>query len=416
MDRVRVVEARHVEPALQALHQIGARCRPRGHLGVDREGAPRVGGRQPVAGGTAAGARRRGAVPDNVPADARVHQRHRLAADAFVVERRGQAGRVTGVVANGDELAPDSPPRLEEGAPLLDRQRAEAQVSQHVQDVHHRVLGEHDRVVARLERDGPYGPPGCLGCLAAQRRRVDQGGVDRGRLRVAGAILRTHGDRDELAGGPRLGRPDPARARHGDGLHACRERAVGGDAGRVGSRDHRPNTRGAQLRGRRGRAVGKRAADGADRAGFGQARPVGCLLHQVADPPGRLRQPEEGVGVGSPGGRDGNSLAAHEAEVDPDVRLGHVLVDLRVGEARERGILGHHEDLGLGRPGRLGMAEDDLRDREAFRRRAAVPRLHRAHFMTPTWTLRNRAPEQACPTWPVCGGSPLPQFGVPSIT
>ena len=38
------------------------------------------------------------------------------------------------------------------------------------------------------------------------------------------------------------------------------------------------------------------------------------------------------------------------------------------------------------------------------------------HFPTPTWTLRKRAPGTAWPTWPVWPGSPLPQFGVPSIT
>ncbi len=337
-------------------------------------------------------------------------------ADALVVEQRGQAGRVTGVVADRDQLAPDPPLRLEEGATLLDCERAEAQVSQHVKDVRDRVLGEHNRVVAGLQRDRPRRSPGGFGRLAPQRGRVDGGGVDSGRLRVAGAVVRTHGNRDELAGGPRLGGPDPARVRHGNGLHVRGERAVGGDAGRVRGCDHGTYSLGAQLGGSGGRAVGKRTIHEADRAGLRQPHPVGRLLHQVADPPCRVRQPEEGIRIGSAGGRDTDPLATHEAEVDPDVRLGHVLVDLGVGEARERGILGHHEDLGLGRPGRLGMAEDDLRDREPFRRRPAGPHLDRAHFMTPTLTLRNRAPEQAWPTWPVCGGSPLPQFGVPSMT
>jgi len=38
------------------------------------------------------------------------------------------------------------------------------------------------------------------------------------------------------------------------------------------------------------------------------------------------------------------------------------------------------------------------------------------HFPTPTWTFRKRAPDTP---WPTCApwlGSPLPQFGVPSIT
>ena len=118
-----------------------------------------------------------------------------------------------------------------------------------------------------------------------------------------------------------------------------RERAVGGDAGRVGGRDHRPHTLGAQLRGRRGRAVGKRAADG---VGSGRAR-AGPIQSGVSSTRSLIRPAvsasrAEGVAVGSPGGRDADPLAAHEAQVDPDVGLGHVLVDLRVGEARERGV------------------------------------------------------------------------------
>ena len=45
---------------------------------------------------------------------------------------------------------------------------------------------------------------------------------------------------------------------------------------------------------------------------------------------------------------------------------------------------------------------------------ASPPRAY--HLPTPTWTSRKRAPGTACPTCPVWPGSPLPQFGVPSIT
>ena len=55
-------------------------------------------------------------------------------------------------------------------------------------------------------------------------------------------------------------------------------------------------------------------------------------------------------------------LPTHEAQVDDDVRLGHVLVDLAVGEAGQRGVLGHDEGLGLGRA------------RRASRMRRARPR------------------------------------------
>ncbi len=91
-------------------------------------------------------------------------------------------------------------------------------------------------------------------------------------------------------------------------------------------------------------------------------------------------------------------------------------MDLRVGKAGKRGILGVDEHLGLGRARVLGVAEDGLRDRKPLGGRPARPHLDGAHFITPTWTLRNRAPEQAWPTWPTWEGSPLPQFGVPSIT
>jgi len=166
----------------------------------------------------------------------------------------------------------------------------------------------------------------------------------------------------------------------------------------------------------RRRAGGERALHETNWAGLRQAGPVGRLLDEVADPPGGLREPSESLPVGAAGGRDRDPLPAHETETDPDVCLGDVLVDLRVGEARQGGVLGVDEHLGLGGAGDLGEVENDLRDLEPLCRRPAGPHLDGAHFITPTWTLRNRAPEQACPTWPVCGGSPLPQFGVPSIT
>ena len=48
--------------------------------------------------------------------------------------------------------------------------------------------------------------------------------------------------------------------------------------------------------------------------------------------------------------------------------------------------------------------------------RVPADAVRRAHATTPTRTLRNRAPDTPWPTCPAWPGSPLPQFGVPSIT
>ncbi len=89
-------------------------------------------------------------------------------------------------------------------------------------------------------------------------------------------------------------------------------------------------------------------------------------------------------------------------------------MDLAVGEARERGVAGHDERLGLAGTGRLGLPDDLLRQAER-RLRVAGDRVRAAHATTPTRTLRNRAPLTPWPTCPDWGGSPLPQFGVPHI-
>ena len=108
-----------------------------------------------------------------------------------------------------------------------------------------------------------------------------------------------------------------------------------------------------------------------------------------------------------------------EAEAQLGVRLLDVLVDLAVGEAGERGVLGGDQRLGLGRPlgrrqpdGFLGQGQPGPRVASS-----AVRPVARAvyHLPTPIWTSRNRAPLTAWPTWPTWPGSPLPQFGVPSI-
>ncbi len=113
--------------------------------------------------------------------------------------------------------------------------------------------------------------------------------------------------------------------------------------------------------------------------------------------------------VGPARRRDADPLADDEAEIAGRARLGDVLVDLAVGEPGQLGVVGRHQCLGLGRAGRRREGHCPLGDRQPLRGAVA------AQLSTPTWTFRKRAPETAWPIWPTWPGSPLPQFGVPSI-
>src|SRR4029079_5164924 len=80
-------------------------------------------------------------------------------------------------------------------------------------------------------------------------------------------------------------------------------------------------------------------------------------------------------------------------------------------------VPGAHQRLGLGRTRLRRRLDDPFAERE--RLGGGDPRVDRrgrvGHDITPTRTLRNRAPETPWPTCPVWPGSPLPQFGVPHI-
>ena len=65
-------------------------------------------------------------------------------------------------------------PGLPEGAVLLHREGGEAEVPEHVHQVHHRVVVEHDRVVAGRDVDRVGRRPGAVRGLAP-----DGGGIDR---------------------------------------------------------------------------------------------------------------------------------------------------------------------------------------------------------------------------------------------
>ena len=98
------------------------------------------------------------------------------------------------------------------------------------------------------------------------------------------------------------------------------------------------------------------------------------------------------------------------------LRLGDVLVDLAVGEPGQRGLLAGDQDLGLGDAVAGRQRERGLGQGEGVAGSIVVHRAPAYHLPTPTWTSRKRAPGTAWPTWPVWPGSPLPQFGVPSMT
>ena len=93
---------------------------------------------------------------------------------------------------------------------------------------------------------------------------------------------------------------------------------------------------------------------------------------------------------------------------------GDVLVDLGVREPGQRALAADDERLRLVRAGGLCRLDHALGEPQRVVR-VTADAVRRAHATTPTRTLRNRAPDTPCPTWPVCPGSPLPQFGVPHI-
>ena len=156
-------------------------------------------------------------------------------------------------------------------------------------------------------------------------------------------------------------------------------------------------------------ASGRRAVHVGDGGRTGQVDRLLCLRHEPRDAGRRLGQMPEGLVVGAVGGGAPHAPAVHEAQVDHRVGLGHVLVDLAVGEARQPRLGLDDEDLCLRRAKRIGVTQHPLGQLQA----AGVPRFAH-HLPTPTWTSRNRAPLAPWPTCPFWPGSPLPQFGVPN--
>ena len=353
-------------------------------------------------------------VVDDLAADALLDQRQALLGHALGVEAHRQPGRVPAVVDDRDQGRGDLPALLEERAILLDRQRREPEVAEHVEQVDDRVLVEDDGVVAGIDVHGVRARLRALGGLAADRRGVDLGRVDGALLRVAGPVVGAHRDREQLRGRAALGGADPLGVGDGDGLGLGGERPERRDAGVVRRGDDVSDALGPQLGAGVGRALGPAGVERRRRIRGRQARPLLELLDGRGDRGGTLDERLDPLVVDPAGRRHADPAAVHEPEVDERLGAGDVLVDLRVGEARQGRFAGHDQGLGLARARPLGRVDDLLGEAKRLLGVAPDPVLG-AHPITPTRTLRNRPPETPWPTWPVCPGSPLPQFGVPHI-
>ncbi len=91
--------------------------------------------------------------------------------------------------------------------------------------------------------------------------------------------------------------------------------------------------------------------------GIRQTAPVGELFHVPGDGARPLGDLPQALAVDPAGGRDADSLADRDPQVEVHAGLGHVLMDLAVREPRQLGVLGRDQGLRLGGPG--GRREPD---------------------------------------------------------
>ena len=110
---------------------------------------------------------------------------------------------------------------------------------------------------------------------------------------------------------------------------------------------------------------------------FGQAGPVVELLGVPRDGDGRLGQPPQALVVEAVARRDSDPPADRDPEVEALVRLGDVLVDLAIGEARQASLIGRDDRLDFVRA--AGLRQGDRSDPGGER---VEPRAH--HLPTPT--------------------------------
>ena len=198
----------------------------------------------------------------------------------------------------------------------------------------------------------------------------------------------------------------PLRVGDGDGLGIGREGAERGHAGLVRGGDDGADALGAQLGARVGGALGPAVDDGLGSIGGREPRPVLELLDVRGDRRGPLDQRADALVVDPARRRDADPAAVDEAEAHVGLGAGDVLVDLGVGEPRERRLARDDQRLGLARAGLLGRLDHALGQPERLLGIAPDAVLG-AHPITPTRTLRNRPPETPWPTCPVWPGLAL---------
>ena len=260
--------------------------------------------------------------------------------------------------------------------------------------------------------------------LAPDRRGIDGGRIDRRLLGVAGAAVGSHRDGQQLGRGPRPGGADPVRV--GDGRRLVpvenEPKAVTPAASAAAMTARTPSARslGRRAGGGRGRRPPAASSTGVR---LRAARPSPSSLRRAAAIAAALsasrRRPSSSI---RPVERDPDALADGEPEVDRRRssrrrsggsrcwRTGSAAASsamtsasASVAPARSRAARGRAR-RGPGRPGRGRRSRCVHAARQLTTCR---PRPGRRGTARPAPRARR------APLWP---GSPLPQFGVPSIT
>ncbi len=280
------------------------------------------------------------------------------------------------------------------------------------------VLLEHDRVVAGRQVDRPGRPAGLLGRLAADRRRVDRRRVDRGHLRVPGPVVRAHRDRRAAvrpSGPRRRGSPPSSRPRPSPRRWRTSRTPSTPAASAAAMTARTPAARSS------GEASAVPAAKAPPTGVGGRRRPGARPSRRVSSTTAAIRpavsaERPEPVGVGPAGRGDADALAADERGGSPGRRFRR-----RSGGSRSwrSGSAPSSppatSDLGLRRARRLGQPQDRLGQGEG-RGRLGAGRLDRVTASPPPGRRGTGRPSRRGRRGPTCIGSPLPQFGVPSIT
>ena len=228
------------------------------------------------------------AVVDHAAGDTPLEESDALFGRPLVVEGQRQPARVAAVVPEvhawrGERLAQAA---AEEAAPLLQRERAEADVAEIGQHVLDRVGLQHHAVLARGGRLRVAAAHRLVDRLARHGLDVEGADVDRRALRVTRAVV-THDDGLELGARAGVVGEPLQRVRHGH-LADRRGEGAGGDEpllhGQVADRLHAAGA----LLGRVGRGGLLKARHGLDGRGAGRPVKVRILGLEAGDGGGRL--------------------------------------------------------------------------------------------------------------------------------